>query len=246
MHQVSLQLPCEHVIYFGDTARLPYGDKSQETIIKYSMENTQFLLDQEIKALVIACNTATAYALERLQASFSIPIIGAIEPGARFAVNTSKNGRIAVLGTKGTINSGAYQKAILAINKEAFILPIACPLFVPLVEESFVKHPAARLIVEEYLKPIAEHEIDTIVLGCTHYPLLKQLIAEVVSEEINIIDTSIACAKEVELVLKQHQLLRQDGLRASYRYSVSDDPQKFKRLGSAFLGRAIDEVHLCI
>ena len=172
LQQLVRALPDENYVYFGDTARLPYGEKSRETIIRYSIENSIFLLDKNIKMLVIPCNTATAFALEKLQKIFSVPVVGVIEPGAERAVEVSKNERIGVLGTRGTIYSQSYQKAILKINPSAFVLPIACPLFVPLVEENYVAHPSARLIVQEYLRPLKDQFIDTLLLGCTHYPLL--------------------------------------------------------------------------
>jgi len=244
MHQLVQALPNEEVIYFGDTARLPYGDKSPETIIRYSIENAIFLIEQKIKMLVVACSTATSHALDHLQQTFNIPIIGAIEPGAEQATKTSKNERIAVLGTKGTISSRSYEKALLARNPKAYVLPIACPLFVPLVEEHFVKHPAAQLIVHEYLKVIKDHRIDTLILGCTHYPLLKNLIAAEVGEHITIIDSAAACATYAASLLSDKGLLRHSSEVVQHRYFVSDDPHRFQMLGREFLGLPIDHVHL--
>lgn len=238
-------LPEEHFIYFGDTARLPYGEKSRETIIRYSIENTIFLLEKNIKLLVVACNTATAHALERLEQIFNIPVIGVIEPCVERAIEVSKNGRIAILGTKGTIDSQSYQKAILKKAPGTYVLPVPCPLFVPLVEEQYMDHPAARLIVEEHLKPIQEQSIDTLLLGCTHYPLLKELIRDAVGDKINIVDSSRACAEKVALKLKEIGLQRmeKDSPR-KIEYFVSDDPSKFQTSGRFFLNLPIDHVFL--
>lgn len=244
LQQLVRVLPHENFVYFGDTARLPYGEKSRETIIRYSIENSIFLFEKNIKMLVIPCNTATSFALDKLQQIFSIPVIGVIEPGAESAVATTRNGRIAVLGTRGTIQSHSYQKAILKHAPNAFILPIACPLFVPLVEENYVDHPATHLIVEEYLKPIRNQNIDTLLLGCTHYPLLKKLIAKVVGDQLTIIDSATSCAEKVAKILNQLQLKKDHTHPGQIRYYVSDDPQKFQKHGRAFLNLPIDHVEL--
>lgn len=238
-------LPNEEFIYFGDTARLPYGEKSRETILRYSIENTIFLLEKEIKLLVVACNTASAHALERLQQLFNIPVIGVIDPGAEYAVKMSAEGKIAVLGTKGTINSKSYQKAIIQKNKDAFVLPIACPLFVPFVEEHLVDHPATQMIIREYLAPIKKTVIDTLLLGCTHYPLLKDAIRKEVGESIQIIDSAFACAQAVVALLNEKKLYRNSNKPSvSHKYYVSDDPEKLQNLGRTFLGMPIDHVNL--
>lgn len=237
-------LPAENFVYFGDTARLPYGEKSQETIIRYSIENTIFLLDKNIKLLVVPCNTASAYALDKLQQLFNIPVIGVIEPGADTAIELTTHGRIAVLGTKGTVNSGAYQKAILKRNPKIVVTSLACPLFVPLVEENYLDHPATKLIVHEYLKPLKEHKIDTLLLGCTHYPLLKELIQKEMGDDIAIVDSATACANKVVEVLIQRGLKVSRKADHEHQYFVSDDPHKFQILGEAFLGMPIRHVEL--
>lgn len=173
MQEIMKLLPHERLIYFGDTARVPYGNKGTRTIIRYSIENTICLLEKNIKLMVVACNTASALALPQLRRLFNLPIVGVIEPGAEKAVAATRNQRIAVLGTKATIQSGAYQTAIKKIAPHAAVIPIACPLFVPLVEEQWLDHPATHLIVREYLRPLQEQNVDTILLGCTHYPLLS-------------------------------------------------------------------------
>lgn len=246
LQQLINVLPKESYTYFGDTARLPYGEKSGETIIRYSIENAMFLLEKNIKTLVVACSTASSYAIERLQQTFNIPIIGVIDPTAAAVVKASPNRRIAVLGTKATIHSQSYQKSISRLAPDAYILPIACPLFVPLVEEHYVDHPAARLIVQEYLKPIRENHIDTVLLGCTHYPLLKHLIQNELGEDIHIIDSARSCAEEVSRVLNEHQLHVTGNSTSCMNYFVSDDPHKFQKLGKTLFNLSIDHVSLKI
>jgi len=241
MQQLVKTLPHENIVYYGDTARLPYGGKSRETIIRYSIENAIFLIEKNIKVLVVACNTATSQALDKMQQIFGLPVIGVIDPGAEHAVETSSHGRIAVLGTRGTIQSEAYQKAILQRSPNAFILPIACPLFVPLVEEGCIDHPATRMLVREYLMPLKDQNIDTILLGCTHYPLLKNLIREEVGEHISIIDSATSCAEKVAVLLDEMNI-RKASTPPLYQYYVSDDPHKFQILGSSFLGMSIKGV----
>lgn len=242
MKQVMNSLPQEHLTYFGDTARVPYGGRSPETIVRYTIESTIFLMEQQIKTLIIACNTASAYALDKLRQVFNIPIIGVIEPGAIKAVQTTRQGRIAVLGTRATILSGAYQQEILKRLPEAYILPIACPLFVPLVEEVFVSHPATQLIVREYLKPLKQEKIDTLLLGCTHYPLLREAIQREVGDEIAIVDSASTCVETVRHYLETAQIANVTGASPNYKYFVSDDPHKFKMLGQNFLGAPLDHV----
>ncbi len=244
LRQLIDLLPEERFVYFGDTARLPYGEKSRETIIRYSIENTIFLLEKNIKLLVVACNTATAHALERLEQIFNIPVIGVIEPCVEQAIEVSKKGRIAILGTKGTIRSESYQKAILQKMPTAYVLPVACPLFVPLVEEQYMHHAAARLIVQEHLKPIREKSIDTLLLGCTHYPLLKDLIRSEVGDEVNIVDSSSACAHKVCVTLKKMGLQATENATPKIEYFVSDDPLKFQMSGRFFLKLPIEHVSL--
>jgi len=240
MQQMMRTLPFEDIIYFGDTARLPYGAKSRETVIRYSLENSDFLTKKNIKLLVVACNTASAHALEVLQEQLSIPVMGVIGPGAKSALQTTKNGRIGVLGTKGTINSQSYQKAISKLDSKAKVFSTACPLFVPLVEEGYANHPATRLIVNEYLSPLRSQGIDTLLLGCTHYPLLKEAIRFELGDEVKIVDSAAACAEEVKQVLLRPRQNR----TSRYGFYVSDDPDKFRTLGEVFLGGPIESVEL--
>lgn len=243
MQQLVQALPNENIIYFGDTARLPYGGKSQETVLRYSTENIHFLLEHNIKLLVIACNTATALALPQLRRLFEIPIIGVIEPGAEKAVEVTRHQRIAVLGTKATIQSGAYQRELQRLLPSATIFPIACPLFVHLVEERFVDHPASQLIVSEYLDCLKDKQVDTLLLGCTHYPLLKHLIAKEIGEDVTIVDSATTCAEKVASTLKDNDMEadKKKG-EVSYKYFVSDDPKKFQEQAEKLFGCPIDYV----
>lgn len=241
MREVTRALPNEQVIYFGDTARLPYGNKSRETIIRFSLENARILCDKGIKLLVVACNTATAFALSELQAELPIPVIGVIAPGVQAAIQQTKTQDIAILGTRGTIASNAYQTAILHFQPLAKLHAIACPLFVPLVEEGFLDHPSAVLIAKHYLQPLRLSTVDTIILGCTHYPLLRSTIQQQIGERVAIIDSALACALEVQTQLKKHDLLASEKL-ADHVYLVSDNPESFNRLGSSILGEPISSI----
>ncbi len=243
LHELRRQLPHESMVYFGDTARVPYGEKSPETVLRFSIENAEFLLEKNIKILVIACNTATAHALEKLKNQLQIPVLGVIEPGARKAAQITRNQRIAVLATKGTIQSGAYQRAIQCLLPTATIIPVACPLLVPLVEEHFIHHPATKLIVKEYLEPLKSQNIDTVLLGCTHYPLLRTLIQDEVGEVVSLVDSAITCAEEVDKLLGHHHLHAKD-TKPFYRYFVSDDPEKFQKVGRTFLGEQLTSVEV--
>lgn len=243
MQQLMRILPHERLIYFGDTARIPYGNKSSQTIVRYSIENTIFLLEKNIKLLVVACNTASAFALNKLRQLFNLPIIGVIEAGAEKAIAATRNQHIAVLGTKGTIQSGVYQATIRKQAPQAIILPIACPLFVPLVEEQWLHHPAAQLIVQEYLRPLHAQKVDTVLLGCTHYPLLSSLIQQEVGEEVTLVDSASTCAYQAAQLLKQHQLLSPI-LQGRHQYYVSDDPGKFRSLAEHLFGYSLENVEL--
>lgn len=241
MRQLMHVLPNEHMIYFGDTARIPYGGKSQETIIRYSIENAIFLLEQKIKLLVIACNTATAAALPKLTQIFNIPIVGVIEPGAEKAVSVAKGGTIAVLATKATIESKAYQKEIHRLLPNCNVISIACPLFVPLVEEGFLNHPSTSLIVQEYLKPLKNASVDTVLMGCTHYPLLQSLIQQELGAHVSIVDSASTCAAKVSDLLARHRM-QASMQKPTYRYFVSDDPDKFRVLGEKLFGTPLKDI----
>jgi glutamate racemase len=243
-HEVIRQLPHESVLYFGDTARVPYGPKSPDTVRRYSREIAGFLRDQGVKGIVIACNTATAHALTVLRDEFDMPVIGVVEPGARAAVSVTTGGRIGVIGTVGTIKSGAYERAIRAINSDVFITARACPLFVPLVEEGWTDHEATRLIAREYLAPLVAADIDTLVLGCTHYPLLKPLLREVLGPDVRLIDSAEETAAETARTLAEASLAAPNDADPTYRFVASDDPLQFLQLGQRFLGDTIEGVEI--
>jgi glutamate racemase len=243
-HAVMQQLPHESVTYFGDTARVPYGPKSPDTVRRYSREIASFLVDQGVKTLVVACNTATAHALPTLRESLTIPVLGVIDPGARAAVRATRNGHVGVIGTAGTIKSGAYERALRALEPSLRVTVRACPLFVPLVEEGWVDHEATRLVAREYLAPLLREEVDTLVLGCTHYPLLKQVIADVLGADVALIDSAEETARETAAVLKEERLTATAGTTGSHRFIASDDPLMFLQLGQRFLGDAIESVEV--
>lgn len=240
--ELMRQLPGESIIYFGDTARVPYGPKSPDTVRRYSREIASYLRERGVKALVVACNTATAHALTTLQAEETMPVIGVVDPGARAAVAATRGGTIGVIGTVGTIRSGAYERAIRALRPDAKIIARACPLFVPLVEEGWLEHAATRLVADEYLAEFARDDVDTLVLGCTHYPLLKPLIAEVLGPEVALIDSAEQTAAEARRTLEARGLLAGSAASPHRRYVASDAPDQFLRMAERFLGAPIDGV----
>ena len=242
VRELIRQLPNESIIYFGDTARVPYGPKGPETVLRYSREIVSFLKGQGVKAIVIACNTATAHALTALRGENDLPIVGVIEPGARAAAKTTRTGKVGVIGTQGTINSKAYERAILAVAPDADITALACPLFVPLAEEGWLDKPATSLIADEYLAPIAAEHVDTVVLGCTHYPLLKKVIGHAVGRDVRLIDSAEETAAETAATLRDAGLEHDQTNDAKYRFIASDAPEQFLRVGQRFLGSAIDRV----
>ena len=243
-HAVIQQLPHESVTYFGDTARVPYGPKSPDTVRRYSREIASFLVEQGVKTLVVACNTATAHALPVLRETLSVPVLGVIEPGARAAVQATRNGHVGVIGTAGTIKSGAYERALRALEPSLRVTARACPLFVPLVEEGWVNHEATHLVAEEYLAPLLREDVDTLVLGCTHYPLLKSVIADVLGGSVRLIDSAEETARETSAVLAAERLAASPDADPRYRFIASDDPLMFLQLGQRFLGGAIESVEV--
>ena len=232
-------LPHETLIYFGDTARYPYGTKSPEVVRRYSFENTEFLLEKNVKLLVVACNTSTAVALAALQERFALPVVGVIEPGAAAAAAATSNQKVGVIGTEGTINSGAYTHALRRIRDDLEIYTRACPLFVPLAEEGWVDNDIARSAARSYLGSLRHSGIDTLILGCTHYPLLHDVIQEAMGEAVRIVDSATATAAAVRDALVRHQLLRRNGA-GSASFFVSDAPERFVKVGSRFLGAQVD------
>ena len=242
-HALFERLPQESVIYFGDTARVPYGPKSPETVRRYSAEILAYLVKRGVKAVVVACNTSTAHALEHLKANASVPVVGVIEPGARAAVAATKTGTIGVIGTAGTIASGAYERAIKKLRPDARVHPQACPLFVPLVEEGWFDHPATELIAREYLEPLKRARVDVLVLGCTHYPLLKPLLARVMGPGVTLVDSAEETAKGVAAELEARGLLSTGGSH-DHLFVVSDDEPHFRKVGARFLGEKIKKVEV--
>jgi glutamate racemase len=243
-HEIIRQLPRESVLYFGDTARVPYGPKSPETVRRYSREIAGFLEAQGVKAIVVACNTATAHALAALRAELTLPVIGVIEPGARAAVRATRSGHIGIIGTAGTVKSGAYERAIRELDSNARTTAKACPLFVPLVEEGWTDHTATRLVAEEYLEPLLREHVDTLVLGCTHYPLLKPLLSDVLGPEVRLIDSAEETAAETARVLEERCLAAPPDAASAYRFFASDDPLMFLQLGQRFLSGTIEGVEV--
>lgn len=244
MRAIQNKLPFEKIVYFADTARLPYGEKSPETVLRYSIENAVFLMEQDIKILVVACSTASSVSVEKLRKIFNIPVIGTIEPGAERAVQVSKTGKIAILGTKGTIQSGTYQNELRKRLPKAHLVPIACPLLAPVVEEGMQNHEIAKLLVKEYLKPLRTDPVDTIILGCTHYPLLEEIIQEEVGDAVQIVDSAATCADTVAEILQTRGMNNTLRESISHQFFVSDNPEKFHRLGQQYIGQSIPEAKL--
>jgi glutamate racemase len=235
-------LPRENIVYFGDTARVPYGSKSNDTVIDYSIQDTNFLLHKNVKAVVVACNTASSIALNELRKRFNVPVIGVIYPGAELAVRESKHGKIGVIGTRATINNKAYSEAIKKINSKIEVFEKACPLFVPIAEEGWTHHKATHEIAEEYLKELRENNIDTLVLGCTHYPILADVIQEVIGKNVKLIDSGIATAEVVRNEINRIGLETNSAVSGNLDLYVSDIPTTFKEVTELFLGKKIDEV----
>lgn len=234
VREMQKLMPEESVIYFGDIARLPYGSKSKETITEFSHQIMRFLLKHDVKAVIIACGTASSNALEDLQQTYDLPITGVVEPGAREAARTTKNGRIGITGTEATIRSGAYERLLKAADPKLEVYNRACPLFVPLVEEGWFQDEVTRAVVQRYLKEIKERQVDTLVLGCTHYPLLKRLIGEEMGEAVTLVNPSSSVVREMKQYLRQHDM-QSETARGEYEFYVSDSTEKFRRFGQQVL-----------
>ena len=236
------QLPGENIVYFGDTARVPYGTKSRESIIRFSKENVSLLLRHKVKMIVIACNTSSSLALGVLKKQFSIPIVGVIEPGARKAVQAARNKKIGVIATIATVNSRAYTKSIKRLNRQMKVFSQPCPLFVPLAEEGWFNKKITFDVAREYLKTIRNFKADAVILGCTHYPLLKNVVQKVLGPRVRLIDSAKEVASEVKKLLIREGLERPGQGRGRHSFLVSDAPQHFKKLARQFLGREIQNV----
>lgn len=236
--EIMRQIPNERIVYFGDTARVPYGSKSRETIIKYSRQILRFLQTQQVKAIVVACNTASAYALDELEKETDIPIIGVVKPGARVAARETKNGKIGVIGTEGTIGSQIYTNYIKKLRPEVSVIGKACPLFVPLVEEGLLKDPVTDEIAMRYLSELIDVGIDTLILGCTHYPLIRSTVRKIMGEEVTLVNPAYETAIELKQLLTQKGLDNPEAPHLGtdrYRFYVSDAAEKFQRFANSIL-----------
>jgi glutamate racemase len=238
VHALIEALPAEHLIYLGDTGRYPYGTKSAETVTRYSLENTEFLLARDVKLLVVACNSASSVALGAISARAGVPVVGVIEPGARAALSRSRTRRIGVIGTDATIGAGEYTRALRAGDPAVEVYTRACPLFVPLAEEGWTDGAVVQQVAETYLGTLARSGIDTLILGCTHYPLLKQPIASVLGAGVTLVDSAEETARDVHALLEARDLLRAGG-RGSTSFFVTDVPERFVRIGERFLGARV-------
>lgn len=235
------QLPSEDIIYFGDTARVPYGIKSKETVIRFSLENILFLLKQDVKLICIACNTVSSFALPVIRSHFRVPLTGVIAPGVREAVYASKNKRIGVIGTRGTIKSRAYELDIKHLDPEVKVTAVACPLFVPFAEEGWLTGDVVVRVAHTYLAPLKKAKVDTLILGCTHYPLLKPVIKQVMGESVILIDSAKQVAIEVKKILSSEGMLN-NPRKGKHKFYVSDNPEWFSDLAQRFLGGPIGSV----
>jgi glutamate racemase len=242
LKDIIKELPNESTIYLGDTARVPYGIRSPETVIRYSFENTKFLFSKDIKLLVVACNTASSVSLDAIKNSVSIPVIGVVDPGAKAAVRATKNKKIGVIGTEATIKSNSYTKAIKGIDESIEVFSCSCPLFVPLVEEGWLEGDIVSLIVKRYLEGLKSKGIDTLVLGCTHYPLLKKVIAELMGEDIRLIDSAVETSHEIKTILKAINLDSKQKGTLLREFYVTDSPERFIEVGERFLGKKIEHI----
>jgi len=237
------RLPNESLIYLGDTGRVPYGTRSVETVRRYALEDAAFILSKDVKTIVIACNTASALASNYLRERISIPVMGVIRAGARRAIESTRSGYVGVIATEATVASGAYERAMLAMREGLEIISRACPLFVPLAEEGWINHPVTRQVAEEYLAELKASHIDTMVLGCTHYPILRPIIDQVMGDHISYVDSGEAVADEVARLLEEKSLLRKGDSPRTAEFYVTDSAARFRRVAELFLGRPLESVN---
>ena len=240
--RLASTLPNENLVYFGDTARVPYGSKSNSTVIEYALQDAKFLTTKNVKAIVVACNTASSVALDTLKEKYDIPIIGMIEPGTEFALRTTQNKKIGIIGTRATTDNKAYSKSIENADNKIEVFEKACPLFVPLAEEGWIKHKATYEIAEEYLTELREKNIDTLILGCTHYPILADVIQEVIGKSVALIDSGIAAAELVRTEIERIGLPNNSEDLGKKEFYVTDIPKKFKEIAELFLSSPVKEV----
>jgi glutamate racemase len=242
--EIMRQLPNESIVYFGDTARLPYGPKSRGTVTQFAIEDTDFLLRHGVKMVVVACNTASSVAIDELSSRYDLPVVGVIRPGALAAVSSSLAGRVGVIGTEGTIASHAYRAEIRKLDRDAEVIEKSCPLFVPLAEEGWTERVVTLVIAHEYLTPLRDAGVDVVVLGCTHYPILKSTIAKVLGPNVRLIDSAEETAGEVAQRLDGLGLARESSESPTRRFFVSDVPHRFREQAERFLGAPLPNVEV--
>ena len=240
---LSKRLPYENIVYFGDTARVPYGPKSPQVVREYAQQDVDFLVSKQVKMVVIACNTVSAVALDVVQKRAHVPVVAVILPGARDAVRATKKKRVGVIGTVATVNSGAYSNAIRQLDGDVTVFARACPLFVPLAEEGWTDHKVTALVAKEYLFPLKLEKIDTLILGCTHYPVLREAISGAVDPQVVLIDSGEAVAADVERVLDERTLRNPSRQAPNLQFYVSDLPARFSEVGERFLGKKLGRIH---
>lgn len=235
--EIMRNLPHERIVYFGDTARVPYGSKSRETVIRYSRQIVRFLKTQEVKAIVVACNTASALALETIQQETDIPMLGVVEPGARVAAKTTRNKKIGLIGTRATVKSDLYRTMIQKTDPQIQVIGQACPLFVPLVEEGWLKDSVTKEVARRYLKPLLEQDIDTLILGCTHYPLLRSMLRGLVGDKVTLVNPAYETARELGRLLEEKELENEGRVEEEfpYRFFVSDEEAYFQEFANSIL-----------
>ncbi len=236
--EIMRQMPNEKIIYFGDTARVPYGNKSKDTVTRFSQQIVRFLKTFDVKTIVVACNTASAYALEELEKESDIPIIGVVKPGAKTACEVTKNGKIGVIATEATISSKIYSRYITELNEDVTIYGKACPLFVPLIEEGLLIDPVTDEIARRYLNELIDLDIDTLIMGCTHYPLIRSTLGRIIGEDVNLVNPAYETALELKELLQEKDLLNPKSPTLGenqYQFYVSDKAEKFKTFANSII-----------
>ncbi len=243
VREFSKILPDEDIIYFGDTARIPYGTRSKETIMKYALQDISFLLEHDVKMIVAACGTVSAILPQKITQEFDFPFTGVLLPAVQSACAKTRNGSIGVIGTPATIRSGSYGKAIRSINPNATIIGNACPLFVPLIENGYTNrdNEVTRLVARQYLEPFLNAQVDTLILGCTHYPIIEDIIADIMGENCALISPGACAAKFAQGILTREEMLKTDGIKGKRTYYASDSIELFSENAKALLGESLDE-----
>lgn len=241
--EITRQLPNESIVYFGDTARVPYGSKSRDTIIRYARQIVRFLRTKNVKAIVVACNTASAFALDTIEKELDIPVIGVVKPGAQSAIKNTKNKRIGIIGTEGTIKSALYTEYIHGIDEEIVVVGKPCPLFVPLVEEGMLHDPVTDEIASRYLDDLKKQNIDSLILGCTHYPLLRSTVGKIMGPEVNLVNPAYETAISLDTLLRQNGIRAGADAQPEYEFYVSDAADKFKRFANSIMPFHTDRIH---